>query len=158
MFMVRVERKKCQFSQDSEAGMGLQKESRGCRDGGCEMCLPWVMAVGKLSVVQPPLGLGLKLELREGLREGWSLELRLQWGWKGAAKRNQRMQQQTISGASVALILTSDLWGGEEGAIPCSAAPLRPVTPPARAKCLLSSRCPSSSTGQHRTHWDSEQR
>lgn len=65
MFMVRAERKKCQFSHDSEAGMGLQKESRSCRDGGCEKCFVWVMAVGELSVVQLHLGLGL----REGLRE-----------------------------------------------------------------------------------------
>ena len=68
MFRVRVERKKCQYSHGSEAGMGLQKESRGCKDGGCEKYFVWVMARGKLSMVQPQLGLELKLGL--GLREG----------------------------------------------------------------------------------------
>lgn len=40
MFRVRIERKKYQYSHASKAGMGLQKESRGCRDGGWEIfCL-----------------------------------------------------------------------------------------------------------------------
>lgn len=68
MFRVKVERKKCQYSHDSEAGRGLQKESGGCRDVDYEKYFVWVMAGGKLSMVQPQLGLGLKLWL--GLREG----------------------------------------------------------------------------------------
>lgn len=64
MFRVRAERKKCQYSHGSEARMGLQKESRGCRDGGCEKYFVWLMVRGKLSMAQPQLDLGL------GLREG----------------------------------------------------------------------------------------
>jgi len=68
MFRVWVERKKGQYSHSSKVAVGLRKENRGCRDGGCEKYFVWIMAGAKLPMVQPQLGLGLQLGL--GFREG----------------------------------------------------------------------------------------